>query len=60
MSRLLSSNLTTPTSKIPVTSNSANYSALSFDRFDKNNEDLTPSMLQSKEESAPNYLFSNY
>lgn len=60
MSRLLSSNLTTPTSKIPVTSNSANYSALGFDRFDKNNEDLTPSMLQSKEESAPNYLFSNY
>ena len=58
--RLLNNNLTTPTSQTPVTSNSANYKPLQFDKFDANNEDLTPSMLQSKEESAPNFLFSNY
>jgi hypothetical protein len=58
--RLLNSNLTTPASKIPLTSNSSTHKSMDFDRFDSSNEDLTPSMLQSKEESAPNFLFSNY
>ena len=58
--RLLSSNLTTPVSEIPLNSNTTNSNSKSFDKFDSANEDLTPSMLQSKEESAPNYLFSNY
>ena len=60
LERLFSSNLTTPVAEIPLVSNQSGVKALSFDKFDSTNEDLTPSMLQSKEESAPNYLFSNY
>ena len=31
-----------------------------FDRYFKSNDELTPSLFNSKEETAPNYLFSNY
>ena len=60
LERLLGNNLTTPTSSIPLTSNSTTHNSLKFDKFDPSNEDSVPNMLQSKEESAPDYLFSNY
>jgi len=58
--RLLNNNLTVPTSQIPLASNSVNFKPLQFDKFDKTTGELSSSMLQSKEESAPNFLFSNY
>jgi hypothetical protein len=31
-----------------------------FDRYFSSNDELTPTLFNSKEETAPNYLFSNY
>jgi len=39
--------------------NSSNYPT-GFDRFPVGEEDLTPNLLRSKEESAPNHIFSSY
>jgi hypothetical protein len=41
------------------TSNSSQYN-LSFDKFNKGEDDLTPNLLKSKEESAPNHIFNTY
>jgi hypothetical protein len=35
-------------------------SALTFDRYEKGADDSAPTLLRSKEESAPNHLFSSY
>lgn len=60
LSRLTSSSTTAPISHTPVKdTNSSNY-ALSFDKFLKNEDDLTPNLLKSKEESAPNHIFNTY
>ena len=59
-SRLLSSSTLAPISHTPIqTKNASNY-ASSFDKFLKNEDDLTPNLLKSKEESAPNHIFNTY
>lgn len=39
--------------------NSTQY-GLSFDKFQSGEDDLTPNLLKSKEESAPNHIFNTY
>ena len=39
--------------------NSTQY-GLSFDKFQSGEDDLTPKLLTSKEESAPNHIFNTY
>jgi hypothetical protein len=59
-SRLFNSPSTSPLSHTPIkTTNASNY-ARSFDKFLKNEDDLTPNLLKSKEESAPNHVFNTY
>lgn len=58
--RLISSATTSPLSHTPVSTNNASNYALSFDKFLKNEDDLTPNLLKSKEESAPNHIFNTY
>lgn len=56
----LNSNLTFNTSHTPLYTNKNYLQIKEFDRYSSLNDDLTPSLLNSKEETAPNYLFSNY
>ena len=56
----LSSNLTFNTSHTPLYTNKNYLQIKEFDRYFLHNDELTPSLLNSKEETAPNYLFSNY
>jgi hypothetical protein len=58
--RLTGNSTALPISHTPVsTTNSSQYS-LYFDRFNKGEDDLTPNLLKSKEESAPNHVFNTY
>jgi len=59
-SRLLNNNNQMPISHIPLASNNPIFSLKSFDFIKKGNEDITPFMLRSKEESAPNHVFNTY
>lgn len=56
----LNSNLTFNTSHTPLYTNKNYLQIKEFDRYSPINDELTPSLLNSKEETAPNYLFSNY
>ena len=49
-----------PASHIPIMSNNPFFTNSSFDFFDKGGDDVTPMVLRSKEESAPNYTFNTY
>lgn len=49
-----------PTSHAPIMSSNPNVSNTSYDFFEKNEDDLTPNMLRSKDESAPNHVFNTY
>jgi len=49
-----------PASHIPLMSNNPFFANTSFDFFSKGSDDITPMVLRSKEESAPNYTFSTY
>jgi hypothetical protein len=60
LTRLVGSSTTAPLSHTPLGNNSSSNYALSFDRFLKNEDDLTPNLLKSKEESAPNHIFNTY
>ena len=44
----------------PVSTKSASQYSLNFDKFNKGEDDLTPNLLKSKEESAPNHIFNAY
>ena len=57
---LTASNLTLSTSHAPVYSNQSSWSDKGFDRYQEGFEDLPPVLMKSKEETAPNYLFSAY
>ena len=57
---MLSSNLTYNTSHTSLYTNKNYLQNKEFDRYFSYNDDLTPSLLNSKEETAPNYLFANY
>jgi heme/copper-type cytochrome/quinol oxidase subunit 2 len=60
VTRLVNNTTTLPATHTPInTTNSSQYS-LYFDRFNKNEDDLTPNLLKSKEESAPNHVFNTY
>ena len=56
----LNSNLTFNTSHTPLYTNKNYLQIKEFDKYSSLNDELTPSLLNSKEETAPNYLFSNY
>jgi hypothetical protein len=58
--RTLSSSTILPISHTPISSQNASNYSLSFDKFLKNEDDLTPNLLKSKEESAPNHVFNSY
>jgi hypothetical protein len=58
--RLVGNNLTLAASHIPVTSNNPAVHPLAFDKFAKGKDDIAPSMLRSKEEVSPQYLFNAY
>jgi|TARA_B110000259_G_scaffold90615_1_gene105205 hypothetical protein len=47
-------------SHTPIQTSGASNYALAFDKFLKNEDDLTPNLLKSKEESAPNHIFNTY
>jgi hypothetical protein len=49
-----------PLSHIPVMSNNSKFNAAKFDFFNKNEDELSPPMFRSKDESAPNYIFNTY
>lgn len=54
------SNLTFNTSHTPLYTNKGNAPITEFDRYLSFNQEQTPHVFTSKEEIAPNYLFSNY
>ena len=56
----LNTNTTFNTSHTPLYTNKGYMQIKEFDRYFKSNDELTPSLFNSKEETAPNYLFSNY
>jgi len=49
-----------PNSHAPIMSNNPNFINTSYDFFEKNEDDLTPNMLKSKDESAPTHVFNTY
>jgi hypothetical protein len=59
-SRLISNSTMSPISHTPVPLTNASSYNLSFDKFLKKEDDLTPNLLKSKEESAPNHVFNSY
>ena len=60
LSRLLNNTTSSPMSHTPIQTSGASNYALAFDKFLKNEDDLTPNLLKSKEESAPNHIFNTY
>jgi hypothetical protein len=58
--KLLNNNLSTFENHLPIHSNNVFCKNTTYDLILKGEDDLTPSMLRSKEESAPSYLFSSY
>lgn len=60
LSRLINNSTIAPISHTPLSiTNTSNY-PLSFDKFLYNEDDLTPNLLKSKEESAPAHIFNTY
>jgi hypothetical protein len=49
-----------PSAHTPVMSNNSKLFPTKFDFFNKNDDETSPSMFRSKDESAPNYIFSTY
>jgi heme/copper-type cytochrome/quinol oxidase subunit 2 len=58
--RLVGNTTTLPMTNTPVGTKSASQYNLNFDKFNKGEDDLTPNLLKSKEESAPNHIFNAY
>jgi hypothetical protein len=58
--RLLNESTNSPLSHTPIQNTNASNYAKSFDKFQPNEDDLTPNLLKSKEESAPNHVFNSY
>lgn len=57
---LLSSELTLTPSHTPIYSNQSSWEDKTFDKYQEGFEDVPPTLLKSKEETAPSYLFSAY
>jgi hypothetical protein len=49
-----------PSNHSPIMSNNPYFTNTSFDFYNKGKDDVTPMVLRSKEESAPNYTFNTY
>jgi len=49
-----------PTNHAPIMSNNPYFTNTSFDFYDKGKDEVTPMVLRSKEESAPNHTFNTY
>lgn len=49
-----------PTEHSPIMSSNPYFTNTSFDFFEKNQDDVTPMVLRSKEESAPSHTFNTY
>ena len=58
LSKLLDTKTFYPSNHMPAISNNSDTSISGFSRFEDNNS--SPSMLKSKEESAPNFVFETY
>jgi len=58
--RLVSNNSAFTASHTPLLNQNSSTYPQAFDRYTKGEDDLTPAMLRSKEESAPNYIFNSY
>ena len=59
-SKVLNNVVWMPTAHAPIMSSNPNFHNTSYDFFEKNEDDLTPNMLRSKDESAPNHVFNTY
>jgi len=58
LSKLVNNSTYAPTSHLPTqVKNSSNY-PLGFSKYDSGSDDLTPELLKSREEAAPNYIFN--
>lgn len=47
-------------SHVPLQSNNPNWNNLDYTKYVNNDDEALPSLMKSKEESAPNYLFNAY
>jgi hypothetical protein len=59
-SRVINNTVSAPLSHTPLQNTNASIYSKSFDKFLPNEDDLTPNLLKSKEESAPNHIFNTY
>ena len=60
LARLANNKTTFPFLHTPVLDTNSTRYGLSFDKFNVGAEDLTPTLLTAKEESAPNHIFNTY
>jgi hypothetical protein len=58
--KLLTNKTTYTQSHVPLQSNNIFWESLNLDKYNKTSPDTAPSILRSKEESAPSYLFNSY
>lgn len=58
--RLLSNNTAFTASHTPLLNKNSSTYPLGYDKYLKGEDDLTPAILRSKEESAPNFVFNSY
>lgn len=58
--KLVNNSATFTASHTPLMNKNSSTYPLAFDKYNKGEDDLTPAMLRSKEESAPNYIFNSY
>lgn len=56
----MSNNTTFTASHTPLLNKTSSTYPLSYSKYLKGEDDLTPQILRSKEEAAPNYVFSSY
>jgi hypothetical protein len=60
VSKILNNNTFMPNAHSPLVSSNNVFYLQSYDRFNPFNTDQTPNMLKSREEAAPNQVFSSY
>lgn len=58
--KLVNNNTTFTASHTPLLNKNSSTYPLGYDKYLKGEDDLTPAILRSKEESAPNFVFNSY
>jgi len=58
--KLLNNNTVFTASHTPLLNKTSSTYPLGYDKYAKGEDDLTPQILRSKEEAAPNYVFNSY